>query len=216
VLPLAAGVLVAAAALHGSAEMRRDLEAGADTSRALGAAAWWQRDYAGLPAYRIDATGDNKQPLSVQWRGELSRIEAALRAAGWEAPLPLSWESALRWLAVDAPIAGLPVLPQVHAGAHQALVLRKTLGHDEQWLIRLWFSGAYAGGTPVWTGTLTRQTSRGALRLVRFPQAEASYDAPLAALEGGVPGFQGRLASHRGRDPGDGDWSGRVWLLRGG
>lgn len=215
VLPLAAGVLIAAASLQGSAELRRELESGADATRTLTAAAWWQQAYSELPAYRIDATGDDKQPLTMQWRGELPRIEAALREAGWEPPLPLSWENALRWLAVDAPITQLPVLPQVHAGAYQALVLRKPIGHDEQWLIRLWPANAYAGGTPLWVGTLTRQTSRGALRLVRYPQSEPEYDAPLAALAGGVPGFQGRLARHAGREPDDTAWDGGVWLLRG-
>jgi undecaprenyl-diphosphatase len=214
VLPLAAGVLIAAAALQGSAELRRDFEAATDSQRSLGAQAWWQQSYAELPAYRIDAAGENKQPLTVQWRGELPRIDAALREAGWEAPLPLSWENALRWLAVDAPISELPVLPQVHAGAHQALVLRRSLTHDEQWLIRLWSANTYAGGSPVWIGTLTRQTSRGALRLVRYPQTELDYDDALPALKG-VPGFEGRLARHGGRDRDDDGWNGRVWLLRG-
>jgi membrane protein DedA with SNARE-associated domain len=214
VLPLAAGVLIAAAALQGSAELRREFEAGADTVRVLGAQAWWQQAYAELPAYRIDAAGQNEQPLTVQWRGELPRIDAALRQAGWEAPLPLSWENALRWLAVDAPVSELPVLPQVHAGAHQVLMLRRSINHDEQWLIRLWSADAYAGGSPVWIGTLTRQSSRGALRLVRYPQTEPDYDAALAALED-VPGFEGRLARHRGRDRDDPNWNGRVWLLRG-
>jgi hypothetical protein len=87
-------------------------------------------------------------------------------------------------------------------------------GHDEQWLIRLWSANTYAGGSPVWIGTLTRQTSRGALRLVRYPQTELDYDDALPALKG-VPGFEGRLARHGGRDRDDDGWNGRVWLLRG-
>jgi hypothetical protein len=120
----------------------------------------------------------------------------------------------LRWLAVHAAIAELPVLPQVHAGAHQALMLRRELGPDEQWLIRLWPSGAIAGRAPVWIGTLTRQSRRGALRLVRYPQTESEYDTPLAALDGALPGFEARRAKHPGRDAQDPAWSGSVWLLR--
>lgn len=213
VLPLAAGVLIAAAALQSSAEMRRELEAQV-SARVLPAAAWWRQAYAELPAYRVDATGHNKQPLAVQWRGELPRIEAALRAAGWEQPIPLTWGSALRWLVVDAPITGLPVLPQVHAGSHQVLMLRRARGFDEQWLIRLWPSGTFAGGAPVWVGTLTAQTSRGALRLVRYPQTEPDYDAPLAALDDALPGFEARRAQHAGREAGDPGWGGGLWLLR--
>jgi membrane protein DedA with SNARE-associated domain len=213
-LPLAAGMLIAAAALQSSAELRREFEGAGTPARALTTATWWQKGYAELPAYRVDSAGHNKQPLTLQWRGELPRIDAALREAGWESPLPLSWHNVLRWLAVDAPIAELPVLPQVHGGAHQALLLRRALGPDEQWLIRLWPSGFYAGGAPVWVGSLTRQTRRGALRLVRYPLTEPEYDPPLKALEGGVPGFQARFAHHGGRDADDAFWSGGVWLLR--
>jgi len=214
VLPLAAGVLIAAAALQSSAELRSEFESQTEGIHTQSAGQWWQQGFAELPAYRVDATGHNKQPLSVQWRGELPQIEAALHQAGWESPLPLSWDNALRWLVVDAPIAELPVLPQVHAGTHQALMLRRSLGHGEQWLIRLWPSGAMAGRTRVWVGTLTRQTSRGALRLVRYPLTEMEYDTPLAALDGALPGFEARRAVHPGRDGDDQAWSGSLWLLR--
>jgi undecaprenyl-diphosphatase len=214
VLPLAAGMLIAAAALQSSAELRRDFEAGTGTLGTMSVAAWWNRGYAELPAYRIDAAGHHKQPLSLQWRGELPRIDAALREAGWEPPLPLSWENALHWLAVGAPISSVPVLPQVHGGAHQVLVLRRALGDDEQLLIRLWPSGVYAGGTPVWVGSLTRQAHAGALRLVHYPLTLSEYDSPLAVLEDAVPGFQGRLVRHPERDEDDAAWSGGVWLLR--
>jgi membrane protein DedA with SNARE-associated domain len=213
VLPLAAGVLIAAAALQSSAEMRTELEPRKE-ARTISASTWWREAYADLPAYRVDTSGLNKQPLTVQWRGELAAIDAALRQEGWEAPRPVTWDNALRWLAVHAAISDLPVLPQVHAGAHQALVMRRGLSADEQWLIRLWPSGAIAGRAPVWIGTLTRQTRRGALRLVRYPQTEGEYDTPLAALDGALPGFEARRAMHPGRDAQDPAWSGSLWLLR--
>lgn len=214
VLPLAVGVLIAAAALQSSAELRRDFEAQDASHRTLPAAAWWREAYAELPAYRVDTGGHNTQPLTVQWRGELAQIDAALRASGWESPRPLSWDNALRWFAVTAPIAELPVLPQVHNGAHQALMLRRGLGPEEQWLIRLWPSGVYAGSVPVWLGTLTRQSRRGALRLVRYPQTELEYDGPLAALDVPLPGIEARRASHPAREPADAEWAGELWLLR--
>jgi membrane protein DedA with SNARE-associated domain len=117
VLPLALGVLIASAALQGSVQLRNEVVAPRE-ARQLAAPRWWTHDWHELPAYRVDAAGLEKQPLTVQWRGELPRIERALRAAGWEAPPPLSWGTTLRWLAVSAPLTELPVLPQVHAGAH--------------------------------------------------------------------------------------------------
>ena len=214
VLPLAAGVLIAAAALQSSAEMRSEFESQVATPGSLSADAWWREGYAALPAHRVDGAGRYKQPLTVQWRGELSEIEAALRDAGWTPPLPVTWDSALRWLAVNAPISELPVLPQVHAGAHQALMLRRSLGPGEQWLVRLWPSGLVAGRRPLWVGTLTRQTSRGALRLVRYPLTEPEYDTPLTALDGVLPGFEARRVHHPARDADDTAWSGSLWLLR--
>ena len=214
VLPLAAGVLIAAAALQSSAELRSEFESQTAPVSTVSAAAWWRDGYAGLPPYRVDGAGHNKQPLSVQWRGDLGEIESALRSAGWEPPLPVTWDNALRWLAVNAPITELPVLPQVHAGAHQALMLRRRLGPGEQWLIRLWPSGLVVGRTPVWVGTLTLQTSRGALRLVRYPLTEMEYDTPLTALDGMLPGFEAQRVRHPGRDADDSAWSGSLWLLR--
>ena len=213
IVPLALGVMIAAAALQGSAELRSQVEATPE-SRHLAAARWWSRDHQELPAYRIDAAGLEKQPLTVQWRGELARIEQALRRIGWESPPPLSWGNTLRWLAVSAPLADLPVLPQVHAGHHQALMLRLPRGADEQWLIRLWPSGWTAGGTQVYVGTLTEQTGRRALRLVRYPRTGKDYERPLEAFATPPPGFEARRVTHPRREPDSSGWSGTVWLLR--
>jgi membrane protein DedA with SNARE-associated domain len=214
VLPLALGVMIASTALTGSAELRQQLEVAPDNDRRLTAQAWWNGGHSELPAYRIDAAGLEKQPLTVQWRGELPRIAQALRKEGWQSPPPLSWSNSLRWLAVSSPLADLPVLPQVHAGRHQALMLRLPRTDDEQWLIRLWPSGWTPSGTTVWIGTLTRQTGKRALRLVRYPRTERDYDAPLAAFERAPPGFEARRVLHAKRDPETPGWSGELWLLR--
>ena len=214
VVPLALGMMIAAAAVQGSAELRGVVEAQPRESQHLSAARWWNQDYGELPPYRIDAAGLEKQPLTVQWRGELPRIERSLRESGWESPPPLSWGNTLRWLAVSAPLAELPVLPQVHAGAHQALMLRLPRGDDEQWLIRLWPSGWTAGGTTLFVGTLTSQTSRRALRLVRYPRSDKDYNIPLEAFATAPPGFEARRVMHPRREPDSPDWGGALWLLR--
>jgi membrane protein DedA with SNARE-associated domain len=213
IVPLALGVMIAAAALQGSAELRSQVEVTAE-SRHLAVGRWWNQDYAELPAYRIDAAGLEKQPLTVQWRGELGRIEQALRRDGWEPPPPLSWSNSLRWLAVSSPLADLPVLPQVHAGFHEALTLRLPRNPDEQWLIRLWPSGWSAGGAPLYVGTLTEQTGRRALRLVRYPLTGRDYDRPLEAFVKAPPGFEARRVEHPRREPDSTGWNGTVWLLR--
>lgn len=214
VLPLALGVLIASATLQGSVELRREVAPPDSHERPLAAAAWWNGAWAELPAYRIDAAGLDRQPLTLQWRGDLARIEAALRVQGWESPPALSARSALRWLAVSAPLAELPVLPQVHADRHEALRLRKPIDDDTQWLLRLWPSDRRIGSLPLWSGTLTEQTGRRALRLVRYPRTGKDYDAPLAALSPAPEGFDARLVRHPKRDAQIPGWSGKLWLLR--
>lgn len=215
VLPLAFGVLIAATAWESSAELGRQYELPPpETAHRIAPSAWWNGGYAQLPAYRVDAAGIEKQPLSLQWRGALPRIDAALHAAGWQAPVRLSWESSLRWLAVSAPLSQLPILPQVHAGRHQVLMLHRVLGHDEQWVIRLWPSGWTAGSQPVWLGSVTRQTARRALKLLRVPITLRDYDGPLAALADAPPGFEARRVTHPRRDADDDAWSGGLWLVR--
>ena len=214
VLPLALGVLIAAAALESSSELRHEFESQGPAQHRIAAPAWWSGGFSDLPAYRVDASGLERQPLSVQWRGELDRIDSGLRAAGWEVPQPLSWESSLRWLAVSAPIATLPILPQLHAGKHQALMLRKGVDDDDQWVIRLWSSGWYAGGQAIWVGTLVHQTGRRPLGLLRYPRNEHDYVSALAALGTAPAGFEARRATHTRRDANDSAWNGAVWLLR--
>lgn len=215
VLPLAFGVLIAAMALQTPAELRRDVDAPIrDELHALAPATWWSTGYAELPAYRDDTASADRQPLTVQWRGDLGKIELALRAAGWEAPEPLTWQNSLRWLAVSAPLAQLPILPQLHHGRHQILILRHARGDDEQWVIRLWPSGWTAGRLPLWVGTLTRQTGRRAMRLVRYPQTEHDYQAALDALAHAPPGFEARSVKHPQRNAADSAWDGSLWLLR--
>jgi undecaprenyl-diphosphatase len=219
VLPLALGVLIAATALQSSAELRRELDAQDRAERRMTAAQWWNGGFGELPAYRVDAAGLEKQPLSVQWRGDIAKVDAALRAAGWQTPSPLSWGNALRWLAVSEPLAELPVVPQIHAGHAQVLMLRLPRDDGEQWVLRLWPSGWQVGSTPLWIGTLTRQTAQRAFRLVHYPRTDREYDAPLAALAGPLPGFEGKRLIHPRREPESvpgkmGGWSGAVWLLR--
>lgn len=214
VLPLAIGMLMVAATLHGSAELRREWDLPAPPEKALSAAAWWNGAYAELPAYRIDAAGLERQPLTVQWRGDLVRIQGAMQAAGWESPPALSLSSALRWLALSAPLGELPVLPQLHKDRHEALTLRRLGADDTQILLRLWPSGRRIGSLPLWVGTLTEQTGRRALRLVRYPRTDKDYDAPQRALQPAPAGFELRAVQHPRRDTALPGWNGRVWLLR--
>lgn len=143
---------------------------------------WWNNGWQQLPGRRVDVAGRDKQFLNLQWSGELGDIEAALRAAGWSDPPPLNIANGLQWLSSDAPISELPLLPRIHAGHYEMLVLKLAYDADRQYLLRLWTSGYRIDDQPLWIGSLTLQRARPLFRMLRVPVNENFYTAALASL----------------------------------
>lgn len=162
---------------------------------------WLASEHRLLPAQRQDIAGRERQALRLQWAAPLPAIEQALAAAGWQPVARAGPLSALRWLTASTPIDELPVLPQVHAGEHQALAMRLPAGPDEQWLLNLWPTDfQLRDGTPIWVGSIARQRARTFYRFLRYPVSDGSAP-PLAPLLGTLPGVE-----HEVR--------GEIWLLR--
>jgi undecaprenyl-diphosphatase len=135
--------------------------------------AWRDEAYKRQPAQRQDIAGRAKQPLNLQWAAPLADIEQRLHAAGWLGVTPVTPLNSLRWLTATTPIEDLPVLPQVHAGVHQALALRLPRDPEHQYLLRLWPSGLeLTDGTPIWLGNLSAQHAESFYRLWRYPVTE--------------------------------------------
>ncbi|GAB6042095.1 bifunctional DedA family/phosphatase PAP2 family protein [Endothiovibrio diazotrophicus] len=129
------------------------------TTEVMGVRQWWTGGWATLPQQREDLVGRHRQPLSLQWFGELPVIRAALAAAGWREPPPFDGATALRWLAPGLPLAELPLLPRVHDGRHEALaMIRPAAEPERQWVLRLWRAPVTSGeGRPLWLGSLQPQ-----------------------------------------------------------
>jgi len=188
---------------------------------------WWQEAWVTLPAYRRDLEGEYAQPFNLQWSGSLAALQEALVAAGWTQPVPLNVSTALRWLLPAPAISELPVLPQVHDGRHEALVMLgppennhaqpgETNENNKQPVLRLWNSGVVLdpGETPLWIGYVTLQTQRQILFL-RLPFALKAYDKALETLKGSVSNSEQR-AVNRPQQSADGEptWKGEILLLR--
>lgn len=137
---------------------------------------WWEDGWRELPASRIDVRGRSGRQFDLQWAAVEARVASELLAAGWQPLPPLRLTDTLRWLTQSTTIDQLPVLPQVHAGSHARLTLRRPIDGQRQYLIRLWDSGTrvLAGEqtVPVWLGTVTEQRARTFYRLFRYPVAE--------------------------------------------
>ncbi|MGQ0529876.1 MAG: VTT domain-containing protein [Panacagrimonas sp.] len=208
-LPVAAAFLLAASMSWGvdRAAHQPPTPAPETTAREMPLDLWWDQGWSELPLARIDARGRGLRPFDFQWAASEAVIEAELRAAGWRTLPPLRPTDTLRWLTQTTLISELPVLPQVHAGMHPRLSLRRRIDGERQRLVRVWDSGVRVasdeGLVPVWLGTLSEQRVRTFYRLFRYPVTEP--DAPvLPPLPGRTERTTIRAVERDGH---------RVWLM---
>ncbi len=174
---------------------------------------WWQREWQAIPGRRIDLGGDREQPLNVQWSGSLPALREDLLAAGWQTPTPLTFSSALRWLAPDLPLGELPLIPRLHDGRPEALTLTfaPRSGGDRHLLLRFWPSPfrLEPGQHRLWVGTVTWLHVR-RLPLMAFPSTTGDYDEAAAQLARGLGGVDSEL---RERTPTPAPTRSRLTLL---
>jgi len=221
--------LVLAGGWHVASQYSADLQRYAPrlTVQHLDAASWWQEDWRRLPTYRQDLEGEFEQPLNVQWSGTLASLRAKLRAQGWREPVPLSATTTLRWLLPAPRLAELPVLPQVHDGRHESLLMlgpleesrgqgQTNIDQNRQLVLRLWMSGIVLDPdkVPLWVGNISLQEPERILFLT-LPVTAREYDVLLERLMQS-PNSADRLLVRRslGTVERASYWSGRVLLLR--
>ncbi|HLI12515.1 MAG TPA: VTT domain-containing protein [Alphaproteobacteria bacterium] len=134
--------------------------------RHMPAVAWWQQGWASLPPRRIDLAGRLEEPITLQWAGTLSALEARLAAKGWVAPPPWTFTSTLAWLAPEADPEDLPVLPRLHDGRPTRLILIEPAsdgkGRPTRLILRVWRSNVLLDNGegapyPLWIGAVAVQ-----------------------------------------------------------
>ncbi len=182
-------------------------------------ALWRGQGFGTLPAYRVDLEGRDNRPLNVQWSGRLDRIAASLAARGWRQPPRPTPSGLLHWLSDDSPIGALPVLPQVHDGRDEALLMVRPIDARQQQILHLWPSRwhieADGRDEPLWIGNVSRQHIISILSILYLPAAESDFDGPRAALAMELPAMTLRTDIHPGALPAPRGvtWDGGVLLL---
>lgn len=186
-LPVALVFLVAAGVRWSSDAPLPDRPFAIVHEQAIQPAAWWTGGWQQLPLQRVDLRGRSGNPFNLQWAGDLGKIAPSLLAAGWQPLAEPSGGNLLRWLSTSSSVDLLPLLPQVHAGRHPQLALRRAIDSEHQEVIRLWDSGWKLGdgsgqGEPVWLGVLSTQSARTYYRLFRYPVTDRAvpidFNAP--------------------------------------
>ncbi len=168
--------------------------------------AWWRETWRQLPVQRLDWQGNHRQPLLLQWAAPLTELEQRLRAAGWQPPPPLIWESALQWLNPQVQLAELPVLPRVHDGRPEALVMVHpgTTASPGRWVIQCWDSETRLepGNMPLWLCGLSLQTLQHRMAFFSLAVDMPDAPAPWELLQPGLLGLrQQSLALPERREP---------------
>jgi len=187
--------------------------------RAMSAEAWWEGGFRALPARRIDLEGENREPLSIQWAGDLDALRQRLAQGGFVDPKPWSVKGLLSWLAPGVDPMSLPVLPRLHDGQQTALVMihpAERAGEPARVVLRIWPSNTViidrrGGEHPIWVGTATRERLSQPLSLLTLARSEHDIDGPRALVEEWLP--DDRLAGRVKVIPSP-TWDGKVLLGR--
>lgn len=206
--------LVLSAGWHGWQHHTQTLDrytiTGQDSPLAL--TPWWQEQWQRLPAYRADLRGTHVHPLNVQYAGRLGVLEESLLRQGWHLPPPLTGVSWLTWLNDQTPIEQLPVLPQVHAGQNESLLLVKVDPENKALLaLRLWPSTYQLepDDLRLWVGNISmlRPVTQSG---VSAPRTQPDFDLPLRRFLATPLPLQQRHVHRKGVQEG---WSGEVLLI---
>ncbi len=173
---------------------------------------WQAERWHELPTYRDDLRGIHNHPLDLQYADDLSKLEQQLITQGWYKPTEVGLFNWMIWLAPDTPLKQIPVLPQVHNGSNEALLLVKEVKDKRQWLaLRLWPSGyrLEENEQPLWIGnvSLLQPTETAGLTV---PRTQTNFDRPLQQLLADLPGWQFKQR-HRKSDLNE--WNGETVLL---
>jgi len=204
-LPVIAIFVASAAVRWGIGAGLPDRPLATDRVQTIESSTWASGGYRQLPLQRIDLRGRSEDPFELQWAGQLPDITASLDAAGWKPLAPLTPGNLLLWLTTSSPIGLLPLLPQVHAGSHQQLALRREQDDEHQQVLRLWLSGwQLPTGEPIWLGQLSAQRARTFYRLLRYPVAD---NAALVDFSVPAPFEQRQVPANNGSR------SGTLWLI---
>jgi undecaprenyl-diphosphatase len=145
---------------------------------------WSTHSWLQLPGRRKDAREKLNHPLNIQYAGKLELVTTTLKAEGWDKAPALSFGDTLKFLSPDQPIQELPLLPQVHDGRHEALILTKTISDEKRLVLRLWpaFVRIQPGNKPLWIGNATEQHKQEVAGIFTFPITSEIFEEPFKIL----------------------------------
>ena len=219
--PVALVTLILITTVHSAQKLEQDLvlyRPVAIEPISLTKSDWLNGSWKLLPIYRDDLKGRHVQPMDIQWHGEQQAIADRLLASGWRYPLSPDPRSLVELFNGDATVQDLPVLPQVHRGESQQLLLVHDTDDESRLLtLRLWETEYRLSGeqTPLWVGDVVWLTVEKSYMLFRFLRTDVDFDGALDVFmeRMGTEGI--RQVRHPLPHTGTGGviWDGRLLLI---
>ncbi|MCP3660957.1 MAG: phosphatase PAP2 family protein [Gammaproteobacteria bacterium] len=150
----------------------------------LGQDEWWQQAWQKLPRQRQDSRGERDQPLNLQYAGDRQLLEQQLTKQGWITESEFSFSDTLKMLTPTPQLHSLPILPQVHDGQHESLLMSRSLGEDHRIVVRLWPAHIILqpGSTPLWLGAVSEQRKNDLLGLISYAETAPKVQPALTQL----------------------------------
>ena len=181
---------------------------------------WLTTTWRSLPVHRDDFVGRHTHPLDIQWLASRQQIETWLAGRGWQAPRRADSMSLLDLFSSGTGLRELPVLPQVHHGeTQQILLVHDTPDGGRLLTLRLWRTHYRQAGTghPLWIGNVSYLSVDTHFRLLHFLHTDPDYAGALQAFLPAVEGLDSRLVQRLDATSGEAgmQWSGRVLLIGG-
>ncbi|HEY0721768.1 MAG TPA: VTT domain-containing protein [Gammaproteobacteria bacterium] len=146
--------------------------------------AWWEKGWRTLPSHRNDLSGWKSQPLSIQYAGELHALETRLLEQGWQQPVKMDAINWLQWFDESIAPQKQPLLPQLHDGRTDTLLLISQAPHAPGLLaLRLWDSGIrlQPHDVPLWIGNVAYLAVPAEASLA-LPRVQPDFDEAFRAF----------------------------------
>ncbi|WP_201401493.1 bifunctional DedA family/phosphatase PAP2 family protein [Kaistia sp. 32K] len=138
------GVVLAALLVAGGLRVATNYSRAVDAYRprvvetSLDAAHWRLGDWATFPADRWELDGSEGGALTLQSDAGVEALREALVDAGWQIAPSGGVGGFAKFLSPDAPLDGLPPLPQTHAGSFAVLTMVRPVDADHRLVLRFW------------------------------------------------------------------------------
>lgn len=179
-------VLLVAGGWHVSQRHEKDLAlyAPQNNIQSVPFVTWFAEGWRKLPGWRIDMEGEREQPLTIQLAGSVDELARYLMNKGWQRPQPLNVKKILGMLSPDTKVKDLPVLPRLHDGRFESLLLVLEV-NGERWVLRMWSTDMkiMKNEAPLFVGSIEIQKRSQMVGLITVAKDTAEHQSSLSTLK---------------------------------